>query len=182
MNDKGDEAMGRVTLEVMVTNNRDLQLAEAGVLPREKVRSFHLQAVVDSGSTHLVLPADVAERLDLHRAGEITIRYADRRSESRPLVDQVQLEMLGRQSTFRAVLEPNRSTALVGAIVLEDLGFLVDCKNNKLTPRDPSGPVAEVECNDAGDGEPGIDTAAVIRRMRDERIAAICDRATPRLP
>ena len=144
-NRNGETSVGRVTVELTVTNNRDLQLAEAALLPREKVRSFQLEGVVDTGSTHLVLPRDVADRLDLHKAGEATIRYADRRSETRPLVDRVQVELLGRQSTFRAILEPDRTTALIGAIVLEDLDLLVDCKRNKLYPRDPSGLVAEVE-------------------------------------
>jgi hypothetical protein len=34
---------------------------------------------------------------------------------------------------------------LIGAIVLEDLDLMVDCQWQQLVPRDPSGPVYEIE-------------------------------------
>jgi hypothetical protein len=43
------------------------------------------------------------------------------------------------------VIEPKRETALLGAIVLEALDLLVDCQNNRVVPRDPSGPIYEIE-------------------------------------
>jgi hypothetical protein len=52
---------------------------------------------------------------------------------------------LGRDDTFSAVVEPNRKEALIGAIVLEALDLLVDSKNQRLVPRDASGPVYEIE-------------------------------------
>jgi hypothetical protein len=51
---------------------------------------------------------------------------------------------LGRDGVFTAVVEPKRRTALIGAIVLEDLDFLVDC-TQQLVPRDPRFVVSEVE-------------------------------------
>ena len=100
---------------------------------------------MDTGAALLVLPADVTDRLGVPAAGEAIIRYADQRSATRPLVEEVRLELQGRQGTFRAVVEPNRTTALIGAIVLEDLDFLVDCKNHRRYPRNPDHIIAEVE-------------------------------------
>jgi predicted aspartyl protease len=142
---EAEESMGRVSVEILLSNNRDVQVANAGHLPPEKVRRFQLQGVVDTGSTLLVLPADVANRLGLPGAGEATIRYADSRTSTKPLVDQVEVELLGRRGTFNALVEPDRTTALIGAVVLETLDLLVDCKNNKLYPRDPDHIIAEVE-------------------------------------
>jgi len=137
--------MGRVEIELMVVNNRDLQMAEGGALAPDKVRRFQLTGVVDTGSALLVLPADVANRLALPGAGEVVVRYADRRTTTRPLVEQVQIEFLGRRGTFTAIVEPDRTTALIGAVVLETLDMLVDCKNNRVYPRDPDHIIAEVE-------------------------------------
>jgi len=137
--------MSRVSVELIVVNNRDLQMAEGGALAAEKVRRFELTGVVDTGSTLLVLPVDVAERLGLPKTGEAVIRYADRRSSTRTLVDQVGIDLVGRHGTFTAILEPDRTTALIGAVVLETLDLLVDCKTNKLYPRDPDHIIAEVE-------------------------------------
>ena len=137
--------MGRVSVELIVVNNRDLQMAAGGALTPDKVRRFELSAVVDTGSTLLVLPTDVADRLGLPKSGDAMIHYADRRTATRTLVDQVGIELFGRQGTFTAILEPHRTTALIGAVVLETLDLLVDCKTNKLYPRDPHHIVAEAE-------------------------------------
>jgi hypothetical protein len=45
---------------------------------------------------------------------------------------------------FTAIVEPKRATALIGAIVLEDLDPLVDCTNQRLVPRDLSGPLSDI--------------------------------------
>jgi hypothetical protein len=42
-------------------------------------------------------------------------------------------------------VEPNRTDVLIGAIVLEDLDLLVDCRTQTLRPRDPGGIIAEIE-------------------------------------
>ena len=43
--------------------------------------------------------------------------------------------MAGRESVFNAIVEPDRESVLIGAIVLEDLDFLVDCVGQRLVPR-----------------------------------------------
>ncbi|MCI0740790.1 MAG: hypothetical protein L0Y72_17200 [Gemmataceae bacterium] len=55
------------------------------------------------------------------------------------------LKLLGRHSVFNATLEPKRETALIGAIVLEDLDLLVDSTKQRLYPRDPDFVVSEIE-------------------------------------
>jgi hypothetical protein len=51
----------------------------------------------------------------------------------------------GRRGTFRAILEPDRTDALIGAIVLAGLDLLVDCHIQSLHPRDPDQIIAEIE-------------------------------------
>jgi predicted aspartyl protease len=114
-------------------------------LAPEKVRRFQLEGTVDTGATLLVLPTDVAERLGLPKSRNLTIQYADRRTATRTLVEQVEVELLGRSATFNAILEPDRTTALIGAVVLETLDLLVDCTNNRIYPRDPNQMIFEVE-------------------------------------
>jgi predicted aspartyl protease len=140
-----ESAVGRVTVDVKLANNRDVQLFEAGKLPAEQVRRVTLQATVDPGATWLVLPTAVADQLGLPRRGKATVTYGDRRSVEREMADQVEAELLGRNATFQALLEPARTTALIDAVVLEVLDLLVDCKNQRIFPRDPAGLTAEVE-------------------------------------
>jgi len=57
----------------------------------------------------------------------------------------VRLELLGRQETFQPVVEPNRTAARIGAIVLETLDLVVDCRTQTLHPRDPDRIITEIE-------------------------------------
>jgi predicted aspartyl protease len=137
--------MGRFSVEFAVANNRDVVGLSVGkpVLPR--VKHVVLSGVVDSGAARLVLPERVVEELRLQVEGETTVRYADHRREKRPLVSNVWLELLGRHGVFSAVVEPDRSDALIGAIVLEELDLLVDCTTQSLYPREPDSILTEIE-------------------------------------
>jgi predicted aspartyl protease len=137
--------MGRITLEFSIANYTDVVLARQGGLAPDQVRRVTLNGVVDTGATRLVLPESAVNQLGLTPSGQTTVRYADRRSATRSLVKDVSVELLGRQGIFTAVVEPDRADALIGAIVMEDLDFLVDCATQTLQPRDPNVIVSEVE-------------------------------------
>ena len=137
--------MGRFKVEVELANNDDVRDASRGLLDPAKVRRATIQAVVDSGATRLVLPGVVAKQLGLTATEKVRVRYADGRSAKRDRVQGVYLKLLGRDSVFSAAVEPKRDTALLGAIVLEDLDFLIDCTNQRLVPRDPKYIVSEIE-------------------------------------
>jgi len=138
-------AMGRFEVEVELTNNNDLVRAAAGDIPATNVRRAVTRGLVDTGATRLVLPGAIVAQLGLDRSGKIGVRYADGRSGQRDLAQSVHLTLLGRSSIFNAVVEPARETALIGAIVLEDLDFVVDCANQRLVPRDPKQIISEIE-------------------------------------
>lgn len=140
-----EETMGRFSVDLVLANSEDLMLARRGMLPQDEVRRVTIRGVVDTGATRLVIPATIAKRLGLPKAGKINARYADGRQEVRDLVDGVHLELMGRSSVFKAAVEPKRESALIGAIVLEDLDFLVDPTLQRLFPRDPKMIVSEIE-------------------------------------
>jgi predicted aspartyl protease len=120
-------------------------MAQRGLLPTDKVRRQTITGVVDPGAAMLVLPQSVVKHLGLRLKGKTRVRYADHRSTERWEAEGAQVELLGRRDPFSAVVEPKRSTALIGAIVLEALDLLVDCRRQRLVPRDPRGPVYEIE-------------------------------------
>ncbi len=114
-------------------------------MPPDQVRRETIQGVVDSGATKLVLPQAVVKRLGLPLGDPVKVRYADGRRAQRREVKGVYLQLLGRDGTFTAICEPKREDAPIGAIVLEDLDLLVDCVDQRLIPRDPSGAIYEIE-------------------------------------
>ena len=139
------QRMGRFSVEVELTNDEDLVRAKAGVISPEQVRRARVRGVVDSGATRLVIPESVARQLGVELSGDIEVRYADGRTAQRAIARRIHLSYGGRDSVFNAIVEPGRESVLSGAIVLEDLDFLVDCTNQRLVPRDPRHIVSEVE-------------------------------------
>jgi predicted aspartyl protease len=140
-----ERSVGRFSVEVELTNQEDLFRAKNGLISAAQVRREMVRGVVDSGATRLVIPEAVAKRLGLTTVGTAKVRYADGRTAQRSIADGVRLSFGGRSSVLNAVLEPGRDSALVGAIVLEDLDFLVDCGTQNLVPRDPNQIISEIE-------------------------------------
>jgi predicted aspartyl protease len=145
MSTKGDYEMGRFDVEFEVANEEDILDARRGMIKEDQVRRVILKGVVDCGATRLVLPGTVVEKLGLPSSGRIRVRYANHETTVRDAVKGVYVKLLGRDGVFTAAVEPKRRSALIGAIVLEDLDFLVDCTGQKLAPRDPRFVVSELE-------------------------------------
>lgn len=141
----GAKKMGRFAIQCEVANLGDVLNAREGLLEPAKVRRLTIAGVVDCGATHMVLPLSVVKRLGLKTSGKVKVRYADRRTALRDMVEGIYVEILGRHSPFAAIVEPKRRSALIGAIVLEGLDFLVDSTNQRLVPRDPRFVTSEME-------------------------------------
>jgi clan AA aspartic protease len=141
----GDNGLGRFRIELNVANNDDVAAVRQGKLKPEKVRRTTIQGVVDSGAAKLVIPQAVVEHLGLPLSTKVTVRCADGRMVKRPTAEAAYVEILGRHGTFTAIVEPKRDSALIGAIVLEDLDLLMDCANQRVVPRDPRTAIYEIE-------------------------------------
>lgn len=140
-----DDGMGRFSVEVELFNDEDLVRAKAGLIRPDQVRREMVRGVVDSGATRLVIPQDLADRLGLESSGSMQVRYADGHTAQRALAQRIHLRYGDRESVFNAIVEPDRESALIGAIVLEDLDLLIDCAAQRLVPRDPKQIVSEAE-------------------------------------
>lgn len=135
--DYGVFEVERVTSDIVLANNEDVALAARGALAPDNVRRVRAKGIVDTGANHVVLPKTIADQLGLPIHGTATVRYADNRTVTRTIVKQLSLETAGREGTFRAVVEPDRDTVLIGVLVLEDLDLIVDPGRETLVPRDP---------------------------------------------
>jgi len=142
---KGANGAGRFSVEFEVANNDDLALVRRGLLRPDLVRRETIRGMVDSAATKLVLPQAIVKRLGLPLGDKVKVRYADGHRAQRREIKGVFLQLLGRDGIFTAISEPKRETALIGAIVLEDLDLLVDCVAQRVIPRDPHGAIYEIE-------------------------------------
>jgi predicted aspartyl protease len=136
--------MGRFTVKIRLANFGDARDARRGLLAPENVRSVEIDGLVDTGATWMVLPSRVGTQLGLPVVGKNTVQYADGRREQKEVFGELEATVCGRSGIFKATMEPNRETALIGAILMEDLDLLVDCKNGELRPRDPEVYLTEI--------------------------------------
>lgn len=137
--------MGRFSVEIELANDEDVLRAQVGLIRPDQVRRVRIRGVVDSGAARLVIPARTATQLGLPISGEAKVRYADGRTAERSIARRIQLSYGGRSGVFNAIVEPARESALIGAIVMEDLDLLVDCTGQQLIPRDPNQIISEIE-------------------------------------
>jgi hypothetical protein len=141
---RGD-TMGRVAVDFVVANNRDVVMAAPVDAIPGSVKHLTVHGIIDTDAARLALPQRAADELDLEPGGEVGVRYADNRRATRPRVTNVWLSLCGRDGFFSAKLEPDREEALIGAIVLEELDLIVDCATELIHPRDPDRIVTEIE-------------------------------------
>lgn len=125
--------MGKVTARIKVENWFDSELVRAGVR-KEKPRCIETEALVDTGAVKFYLKSSVIKELGLHPVGEVKSRTMSNRSEVRTVFSPVALEIQGRTGRFDVVEVADNLPNIIGQIPLEDLDWVVDCRNQKLIP------------------------------------------------
>lgn len=132
--------------KIKLTNSYDEDRVAGGYWQPEQVRSVEIEALVDTGATMLILPADVVERLGLKEEGRRKVRYANGETDEVPWVGGVRLTILGREMIASALVEPAGTKALIGQIPLEELDLLVDPKSRTLLvdPASPDAPLLDL--------------------------------------
>jgi len=103
-------------------------------------------AKVDTGATFLVIPGFVAKDLEFPVIRTQTVKYANEDLADREVVYGVELEICGRKGVFEAIVEPEKTYALLGAVVMETLDLIVEPRELRVYPNPRSKlPMAEVE-------------------------------------
>ncbi|MBI4658282.1 MAG: hypothetical protein HY735_05430 [Verrucomicrobia bacterium] len=107
---------------------------------------LELPAKVDTGATLLVLPQIIADQLKLTSIRRQRVKHANEETADRDVVGVVELEVCGRKGWFEAIVEPKKSYALMGAVVMETLDLIVEPRQMKVYPNPRSIiPMAEIE-------------------------------------
>ena len=116
--------MGEVHASVLLENQRDRVLADAGHLDIARVRRVELDALVDTGAVMTLLPQDVVEALGLPLDGNIIVTRANEDRVELARARLLSLTLSGRQMDTDCLVGPPRCEALVGQLVLERLANL----------------------------------------------------------
>jgi len=93
--------MGRITVELKLTNYLDFKLRQIRRLKRAP-RSLRVEALVDTGATRLYLKSSVIKALGLDKSGEVDSQTTNG-IRRRNTYDPVHLELMGREGNFDVV-------------------------------------------------------------------------------
>jgi len=137
--------MGEIRVKVKLTNAVDEELARAGNLSKDQVRTYDADALVDTGAVRSVIPSHVVDRVGATIRGKRVAEYADGRKDEVGITGAIIFEILGRDTLEEALVLGDE--VLIGQTVLEKLDLLADCANRRLIPNPahPDQPVSKVK-------------------------------------
>jgi clan AA aspartic protease len=138
------ENMGLVYADVELVRGDDLALLRAGYVSEEQVRKVHVRAMVDSGATMLSIPEFVKQQLQLATIGDIEAELADGSNLKLEVVGPVEVRFENRRTSVEALVVPNSTKILLGAIPMEGMDVLVDPKRERLVVNPESPNVARM--------------------------------------
>lgn len=111
------------------------QFFVAATLTGPTGRAEDLRLLVDTRATFLVIPREVADRLELHATRSCSVRTAGGLRDVWPAAE-VRLHLHGLAVTTPCLIAPE-GPALLGAVALESLLFAVDPVGQRLVPVEP---------------------------------------------
>lgn len=136
--------MGLVYADVELVSGEDLVLSRRGYLPEDQIKRLYTRSLVDSGATMLAIPEFVKTQLDLRPVREIEAELADGSSSTFEVVGPVEVRFQNRRTLVEALVVPESTRVLLGAIPMEGMDVLVDPKRERLIVNPESPEVAKV--------------------------------------
>ncbi len=130
--------MGEIAVQIDLENAGDRAVYERGYVKESEIRTYTLEAIVDTGAVMLVLPQNVVEKLGLGLQRKVIVSYADDRKEERPVAGPLTIRIGDRFMNTDCIVGPPLSEALIGQVIVEELDLLADCTNQTLIPRPES--------------------------------------------
>lgn len=132
--------------KVILENATDRGKAEEGLITAAQVRRVELEALVDTGATMMVLPADVVAALGLTVRQYRPARLADGSLCDVGRVTGMWIEILGRDMTGDALVIPAGNQPLIGQVQLEVLDLIVDARSQEalVNPAHPDVPILDM--------------------------------------
>ena len=124
--------MGRVIIEALIENIKDVYAVELEVLDAAKARKIQVaDALVDTGATLVSLPKRLIKQLGLAKICEKRVTSSAGVTTA-GMYGPIRLTIQGRSCTVDVMEVPDNVPALIGQVPLELLDFVVDPGGQKL--------------------------------------------------
>ena len=101
--------------------------------PLHPDRKLELEGLVDTGALFTQVPADLVAQIGIAASGTRAVHYADGTKDSVP-VAKADIAINGTETATMVLCGKPKSLILIGATMLETLGFGVDPIHKRLIP------------------------------------------------
>jgi clan AA aspartic protease len=124
--------MGLIHAEIELISGDDLALNRRGFIKPDEIKRIKVSALVNTGVYMLSINEQIKLQLDLQVLDEQEAELAYGTLRKVNIVGPVEVRFENRRTTVDAVVLPNETEVLLGAIHQEDLDVLIDPKAQKL--------------------------------------------------
>lgn len=139
--------MGLVHADIELINAIDQESVRRGQIDQDEVRSIKVRAMVDTGCLYMAINENIQELLQLPVVGKKTVQLANGHKVECDLVFPVEIRFKNRIARCSAIVLPEDSEPLLGAIPLEEMDVLVHPQRQELivNPEHPDYAVASMK-------------------------------------
>jgi clan AA aspartic protease len=138
---KFTKKMGLTYANVELLNAGDIENTRRHIIGEDEIRSISVTCLVDTGAITMVINESIQHALGLSTIGERISQLADGRRVKLPVAGPIEIRYLDRFCTTNALVMPDDTEVLLGAIPLEEMDLWIHPAKNLLTPVHPEGPV-----------------------------------------
>ncbi len=124
--------MGITYAEIELIRGADLVLAEEGYLSADDIRRLKVLALVDRGSSMLVISRSLSKQLALRHVDEVDTELANGALMRADVVGPVEVRFQNRKTVVNAVVVEADTDVLLGAIPMQGMDVMVDPKRERL--------------------------------------------------
>ena len=124
--------MGLVHAEIILRNAGDVTNVRRGYIKEPEIRQANVTAMVDTGAATLVINEDIRRQLGLVVESTYKAELADGSVQTYALTESVQIQWKNRDAICRAIVVPNASEVLLGAIPLEAMDLIINPSKQEL--------------------------------------------------
>lgn len=133
--------MGIVYANIELRNNGDVELSRRKYIGEDDIRQITISMMVDSGALMLAINEEIRQALGLEIIDHRVSQLANGMRLKLPVAGSIEVRYEGRFCTTNALVLPDDTEPLLGAIPMEEMDLWINPARNLLTAVHPEGPI-----------------------------------------
>lgn len=137
--------MGIVYANIELLNGGDIELNRRKYIGEDEIRQVNVNMMVDSGALMLAINEEIRQALGLDIIDHRVSQLANGVRLELPVAGPIEVRYEGRFSTTNALVLPDDTEPLLGAIPMEEMDLWINPSRNLLTAVHPEGPIMSLK-------------------------------------